>query len=200
MSPLSSAGGADVLGSWGSWGFDPSQMLSGLGGSSGSFMPSTAQGWLGMGSGIYGMYLAEQQRKLAKQAIPGSAPWTASGGTAMAGDALKHAISGDLSQDPGFQLAQNSAARASAQQPGGFASMSAANAALKFQNDRINTLSGPAGVGFNPGAGYGTALGGTQMANQLTSSSLASIGYGAGSSNQMPPWLQAYLIKNGLGG
>ena len=80
----------------------------------------------------------------------------------------------------------------------------AANAALKFQNDRIQALGPAAGVGFSPAAGYQTGLGGVQAGNSLAGSSLASIGYGltgqGNSAASMPPWLQAYLIQNGIGG
>lgn len=119
----------------------------------------------------------------------------------MAGDALKSVISGDFTKDAGFTAAQLAAARTSAQQPGGYAASAAAQAALKYQNDRIAALSAPAGVGFNPAAGYGTALQGESAANALTSSSLGSIGFGASGAGQtMPPWLQQYLIQNGMGG
>ncbi len=153
---------------------------------------------MSVGSGLYGMNQAGDLARLSGQAISGSAPWTTSGGTALAGEELKRAISGDLSNDPGFKLAQQAAARASSQQPGGMAASAAAMAALKYQNDRIAALSGPAGVGFNPGQGYSTALTGTGAASNLASSSLGSIGYG-GTSSQMPPWLQQFLIKQGMG-
>lgn len=153
---------------------------------------------MSVGSGLYGMNQAGDLARLSGQAISGSAPWTTSGGTALAGEELKRAISGDLSNDPGFKLAQQAAARASSQQPGGMAASAAAMAALKYQNDRIAALSGPAGVGFNPGQGYSTALTGTGTASNLASSSLGSIGYGV-TSSQMPPWLQQFLIKQGMG-
>jgi hypothetical protein len=157
-----------------------------------------------LGSGIYGMNQANAMKQLANQSIAGSSPWTASGGTALAGDALKQTISGNLDKDPGFKLAQANAARASSQNPGGMAATAAANAALKFQNDRIQTLGPAAGVGFSPAAGYQTGLGGVQAGNSLAGSSLASIGYGltgqGNSAASMPPWLQAYLIQNGIGG
>lgn len=194
--------GAGAGGTWagteagGSW---LSNLMSSLGGSGGSFLPSSLKDFASIGSGLYGMYKANQQSKLAQQAIGGSSPWTASGGAANAGSALTNVINGNFEQDPGYKQAMLAAARASSQQPGGFAGMSAANAALKYQNDRIAALSGPAGVGFNPAAGYQTALGGQQMANQLASQSLGSIGYGMGGGG-MPPWLQAYLVKNGMGG
>lgn len=154
---------------------------------------------MSIGSGIYGMNQANGLKNLSQQAIANSSPWTTSGGTAMAGNELKRVISGDLSQDPGFQLAQQAAARATAQQPGGMAASAASQAALRYQNERINALSGPAGVGFSPASGYQLGLGGTQAANSLASSSLGSIGFGA-TPNQMPPWLQTYLFQNGLGG
>jgi hypothetical protein len=165
---------------------------------------------LSVGSGIYGMNQAKAQKALGQSAIAGSSPWTtnvqSTGTTGQdnAAMALTSAINGDLDKDAGFKLAQLNAARASSQQPGGAAASAAANAAIKYQNDRIAALSGPAGVGFSPAAGYQTSLGGTQSANTLASSSLASIGYGlTGQSNAnvtMPPWLQSYLIQNGIGG
>lgn len=175
-----------------------------LGGKAGMTMGANGTGWLGplmsVGSGLYGLSLAEEQRKLAQQAIAGSSPWTTSGGAAGAGAALTNVINGDFTNDAGFTAAQMAAARTSAQQPGGFAAQAAAQAALKYQNDRIAALSGPAGVGFSPAAGYQTAVQGTASANYLASSSLGSIGFGlTGAGNSMPPWLQQYLIQNGMG-
>jgi len=178
-----------------------------LGGKEGMFSNVGAQGQgaasplMSLASGAYGMYLANKQRQTAQRAIAGSAPWTTSGGTAMAGEQLKGVIAGDFTNDAGFRAAQQSAARASSQQPGGFAASAAAQAALKYQNDRIQTLGAPAGVGFSPATGYQTALSGANSANQLASQSLGSIGYGATGANagtQMPPWLQQYLIQNGM--
>ena len=178
-------------------------MLGGTGGWTGALNGTT--GWGGplmsLGSGLYGLSLAEKQRRLAQESIAGSSPWTASGGAANAGSALTNVINGNFANDPGFNQAQLAAARASSQQPGGFAASAAANAALKYQNDRIAALSGPAGVGFSPAAGYQNAMQGNQWANSLASSSLGSIGFGAsGAGQSMPPWLQAYLIQNGMGG
>ena len=178
-------------------------MLGGSGGWSGALNGTT--GWGGplmsLGSGLYGLSLAEKQRKLAQEAIAGSSPWTASGGAANAGSALTNVINGNFANDPGFNQAQLAAARASSQQPGGFAASAAANAALKYQNDRIAALSGPAGVGFSPAAGYQNALGGMVDANKMTGQALGEIGFGAsGAGQSMPPWLQNYLIQNGMGG
>ena len=176
-----------------------------LGGKAGMTMGAGGTGWLGplmsAGSGMYGLSLADKQRKLAQEAIAGSSPWTTSGGAAGAGAALTNVINGDFTNDAGFKAAQMTAARTSSQQPGGYAASAAAQAALNYQNDRIQALSGPAGVGFNPAAGYQTALSGETSANSLASSSLGSIAFGAtGAGQQTPPWLQAYLIQNGLGG
>jgi len=188
-----------------------------LGGRSGAFtggasggMGAGGQGWLpalmSIGSGIYGMYEARKQRELAQQAISGSAPWnTAQGapagsGAQVAGNALTNVIKGDFTNDPGYKAALQAAARTSSQQPGGFAAMAAAQAALKYQNDRIQALGPAAGVGFSPGAGYQTALGGMTSANDLASRSLGSIGYGVTGTQPMPPWLQKYLIDNNMGG
>ena len=182
-----------------------------LGGRSGAFtgggsggMGAGGQGWLpalmSIGSGIYGMTQANEQRRLAQQAIAGSSPWTSSGGAAGAGTALTNVIQGDFTNDPGYKAALQAAARTSSQQPGGFAAMAAAQAALKYQNDRIQALGPAAGVGFSPGAGYQTALGGMTSANDLASRSLGSIGYGVTGTQPMPPWLQKYLIDNNMGG
>jgi len=180
-----------------------------FGGKQGMFPESgpQGQGWASpiasLLSGVYGNYLANKQRQQARSAISGSAPWTASGGTAMAGDQLKRVIGDDFTGDAGFQAAQQSAARASSQQPGGFAASAAAQAALKYQNERIQTLGAPAGVGFSPASGYQIAVGGTGAANDLASRSLATIGYGMAGGNagtSMPPWLQQYLIQNGMAG
>lgn len=152
-------------------------------------------GWLGgvssLLSGVFGQGQSNNMQALAQQAISGSAPWTTSGGTQMAGDLLKQVMSGDMSTDPGFLLAQLGAARTSAQQPGGYSAQAASNAALQFQNQRIQALSGPAGVGFNPAAGYQTAMGGSQAAAGQASASQGSMGFGLG---QLLPTLASIFL------
>jgi hypothetical protein len=151
--------------------------------------------------GVYGMRQANAQRDLARQAVGGSAPWTASGGNAVAGEQLKAIMAGDFTNDAGFKAAQRSAARASSQQPGGMAATAAAQAALKYQNDRIQALGAPAGVGFSPAAGYQTAVQGVSAANDLAGRSLNNINFGmSGGNTGMPPWLQTWLVQNGMGG
>ncbi len=159
-----------------------------------------------IGSGLYGMYQSNQQKQLAQQAIGGSAPWTASGGNAIAGQQLQKVIAGDFTGDAGFKAAQLAAARAGATQPGGFAGSAAANAALRYQNERIQALGGAAGVGFNPAQGYQTALGGQQQGINTAMAGMAEIGAGmtpqtSGTGmNTMPPWLQQWLIQNNMRG
>jgi len=206
-------GSAQARGNYGAYG--TGSALGGVGEGGGVGGPSaTASGggtdWgktlMGVGSGLYGMYKANQQQQLAQQAIRGSAPWQTGGGAAGAGQQLSNVISGDFSKDAGFKAAQLAAARASSQQPGGMAATAAAQAALKYQNDRIQALGGAAGVGFNPAQGYQTALQGNAQANELAGQSLGSIGYGLTGSGagtgaqQMPPWFQQYLINNKMGG
>ena len=172
------------------------------GGKSGG-MGAGGQGWLptlmSIGSGIYGMSQAEKQRQEAQRAIAGSSPWTSSGGAAGAGTELTRVIQGDFTNDPGFKAAQLAASRTSSQQPGGFAAQAAAQAALKYQNDRIQALSQPAGVGFSPASGYQIAQAGNASADTLASQSLGSIGYGVRGTQPIPPWLQQYFIANGMG-
>jgi hypothetical protein len=159
-----------------------------------------------IGSGLYGMYQSNQQKQLAQQAIGGSAPWTASGGNAIAGQQLQKVIAGDFTGDAGFKAAQLAAARAGATQPGGFAGSAAANAALRYQNERIQALGGAAGVGFNPAQGYQTALQGQQQGINTAMAGMAEIGAGmtpqtSGTGmNTMPPWLQQWLIQNNMRG
>ena len=154
-----------------------------------------------IGSGLYGMYKANQLTDQAQTNADKAAPWTSGvvtpgSGQQVAGDALKNVISGDFSNDAGFKLAQLSAARTSAQQPGGYSASAAANAAIKYQNDRILALSAPAGVGYNPNATAATQ--GTQAANTLAGQSLGSIGFGLSGAGAVSPQLQALLLKYGL--
>ena len=143
---------------------------------------------MSIGSGIYGMRQANAQRDLARQA---AAP------SAAAGAAMQNVIAGDFTNDPGFKAAMKGAARASSQQPGGMAASAAAQAALKYQNDRIQTLAGASGSGN----GYANALSGIASANNLASQSLGSVGFGVNGGNTgMPPWLQTWLVQNGMGG
>jgi len=181
-------------------GGNPSQAGAGGGGQERNWTDTAMK----IGSGLYGMYQSNQQKQLAQQAIAGSAPWASSGGMAGAGQQLSNVISGNFAGDAGFKAAQQAAARASAGQPGGFAAAAAAKAALQYQNDRIQTLGGAAGVGFNPAQGYQTALSG--MAQGVSTGQTGISGIAAGmtgptqgtGANTMPPWLQQYLIKNNM--
>jgi hypothetical protein len=133
------------------------------------------------------MYQSNAQRNLATQAAEPSR---------AAGVEMQRVMSGDFTNDAGFKAAQLAAARAGSQQPGGFAASAAAQAALKYQNDRISTLAGASGSN----RGYYDALTGMNSANNLAGSSLASMGFGAASGSANPPWLQQYLIQHGMNG
>lgn len=162
-------------------------------------------------SGGYGMYLANQQRNLAEDAMNAN-PWYANqgaGGAKGAGIALTEAIGADvgldLEQDPGYILAQRAAAATSSTQPGGYSAQAASNAAygtynqrVANQNNRIAVLSTPAGAGFNPMAAYNTAGNLMGGANQLAGQSLASIGYGINQAANLP-WMQKYFLNQGWG-
>jgi hypothetical protein len=139
---------------------------------------------MSLASGIYGMKQAGAQRDLASVA---SAP------SAAASAQLQKVVNGDFTGDAGYEAAMKAAARSGSQQPGGYAASAAAQAALKYQNDRIATLSGATNSGVS------TALTGNNSANSLASASLGSLGFGTSSGTQMPAWLQSYMIKNGLG-
>lgn len=157
---------------------------------------------LGVGTGLYGLSKAND---LANQAAAQKAldnPWLTNGGQANAGAKLTGVINGDLTNDPGYNLAQTAAARASAGLSGGMSTSAAANAAINYQNQRIAALSAPAGVNFNPAANTANELSGTNASNALANSSLGAIGAALTPSNagtQMPPWLQQYMIQSGIG-
>jgi len=160
---------------------------------------------MSLGTGLYGMYKSNQQQELARQAVGGSAPWTASGGSALAGAELQRVLKGDLANDPGFKLAQLSAARASSQQPGGFAASAAANAALKYQMERMQALGAPAGVGFSPASGYQLGLQGERDAAETARQAMGNINFGVAGGGgtreaSIPPYLQKWLIEQGMGG
>ena len=134
-------------------------------------------------SADYALQHAEELRALGAEGIKKSTPWDTSGGRATADAQLQKVIRGDFNGDAGYNLAQNSAARASSQQPGGMAAQSAALAALKYQNDRINALSSPAGVQFDPSTGYRNAIAANIAANDLGGQGLASKGFGNRTAN-----------------
>lgn len=166
---------------------------------------STLAKWLdpvmSVASGALMLGNANDISDTAGDAIAGSSPWATGTGITNAGAALTAAINGDFANDPGFALAQRAAAATSSTQPGGYSAQAAANAALMYQNNRIQALSGPAGVGFNPANGYNTALTGAGAANSLYGQGLANISYGVNQAlggTGMPPWLTQWLIQNGL--
>ncbi len=166
---------------------------------------------MSMASGLYGMTLADQQRKLAMLAAQKADPWGQSGGRALAGGQLQDLLQnpGNVTKLPGYQAGLEAVQRS--MQAQGYQGSGNMMAGLSkyggdFYNNAISQLSGLAGANQNPAAGQQLMLGGTQNANSLASSSLASMGYGmtqaTGGSTQMPPQLmaqlQAYFKQQGM--
>jgi hypothetical protein len=186
----SGSAAADAMGRMGAGasvaGGGPTEGGSGGGGSERNWTDTA----MSLASGIYGMRQANAQRALAMEA---AAPSRA------AGVELQRVISGDFTNDPGFKAAQLSAARAGSQQPGGFAAQAAAQAALKYQNDRIAVLSGASGSN----QGYANALAGTQQGINTSMAGVAELARGVTGNSAglgaVPPWLQSWLLKNGMG-
>ena len=78
--------------------------------------------------------------------------------------------------------------------------MAAGNAAMQWQNQRIQALSQPAGAGFNPVGGYQVAGNLQQSAARLESQGLASQQYGLDQvAGAVLPWLQGWMKNRGLG-
>ena len=168
---------------------NPLQSMGNMGGGGGS------SGWLSplmsTGSGLYGMYLAEQQRKQAKLADP----WGMNGGRGQAAGQLQGLMNdpSTITSMPGWSAAMQGVQRKMGTMPGSGAMMAElANTGGQFYNNTLATLGGLAGTGNT-----GLAMQGTQNANALTSASLGSIGYGLSPNNQINPALLAALQRLG---
>ena len=186
------------------WTADPATGLNILKGDGQQGEAGGMSSWLGknplnslmsIGSGLYGMKQAGDMKDMMGRAIAGSSQWASGEGGAVGRDALMKAIQGDPN-DPGLKFAERAAIRQGmigGVDPGA----AAAQASAQYRLQAIQALGGAAGVNFNPAQGYATALGGMGEANKLASASLGSIGFGI-APNQMPPWLQQYMIQNGM--
>ena len=114
----------------------------------------------------------------------------------------------NLMSDPGYQarmLGVDRTMAAQGQLGGGGGAVAAANASGDFYDQLLATLGSLAGApGASSAAAAQLGLTGSVAGNTLAGSGLASIGYGVtsatGGQTQMPPWLQAYLLQNGLKG
>lgn len=145
----------------------------------------TAEKLLQLGSGIYGMKLAGDQRKAAEQAMQRSDPWGTSGGRGIADAQLRELMTNPaaMENDPAFKARIRGAQRATAQygQDSGAMSVAGANAATDWYNSRLQQLGALAGAGTTPGNNSAAGLQGIAQANELAGSSLASLGYGVSS-------------------
>lgn len=179
--------------------------LAGAAGSVGAMPWGSLGNIASLGSSAYGMYLANQQRKMAQLASsgfqPGGAvsaaadPWgavnpnTGTAGRGVADTQLQTLLkTGDVTGLPGYAAGLQAVQRSMAAQ--GYTGSGNMMAALSkyggdFYNNAIQQLSQISGATQNPGinaqianTGANINLGATQSANDLASRSLASLGYG----------------------
>lgn len=192
-SPLDSPGGVAA------------QPGDGQGGDSGfGWNWGTAEKLLQLGSGIYGMKLAGDQRKAAMQAMERSDPWGTSGGRGIADAQLRELMTNPaaMENDPAFKARIRGAQRATAQygQDSGAMAVAGANAATDWYNSRLQQLGALAGAGTTPGNNSAAGLAGINQANELAGSSLASLGYGVSSQQaQQQQALMALLLAQAGG-
>lgn len=149
--------------------------------------------YLSLGSGLYGLYLSEQQRKLAQQAAQMQDPFGPQRGQYQAQLSALMADPSSITRIPGYQAGIQAVNRGMA--AGGYLGSGNQMTALQkfggdFYNQQLSLLSGLAGANISPSGGP-MLLQGTQQANALASSALGSIGYGA-----MSPQLMAMLAMN----
>lgn len=176
----------------------------GAGGTGGRSLSSLSS----VGSGLYGLYNANSMRNLATSAMNRADPWGTSGGRGVA-DAQLQSLLNDPTQaaanDPAYQLRIQAAQRATAGsgQGSGAMAVAAANASSDWYNTRLSQLGGISGATVNPGTAADLSLTGTNNANMLAGSSLASIGFGlntatgGGATSSMSPQVLAYLRSIG---
>jgi len=131
---------------------------------------------MSMGGGLYGMYQANQLKKMAGLADP----WGTGGGASMAGDQLKTLLSdpSGVTKLPGYEAGLQAVQRSMAAQ--GYQGSGNMMSALSkyggdFYNNAVSHLSGLARTG---GGQAGLPLQGTGAALDVAGRSLASLGYG----------------------
>ena len=155
---------------------------------------------LSVGSGVYGMYQAEQLKKLAQAAALQADPWGTSGGRAVAGGQLQNLLldPNSITSMPGYKAGLQAVERRMASQGyNGSGNMMAALAQYggQFYNDAVGRLGGLAGANQNPSTSADILLRGNVAANDASSKAQASIGYGLGGG--MNPSVLAALQKIG---
>lgn len=157
-----------------------------------------------IGSGVYGLYNANNMRNMASQTRNISAPWGGAVDSQLQN--LLTNPSTAAANDPAFQLRMQAAMRANAPAgtDSGAMAVAAANASTDWYNGRLQQLGGLYSQEPNPLQAQYIALQGTGMANTLAGQSLASIGFGlnnatgGGASSNMPASVQQWLRSQGI--
>jgi len=164
-------------------------------------------------SGITGIQQSGQIKKAGQQAALAANPWGTNGGQALAGSQLQQLMTNPgqvAATDRAYALRVQGAQRAAAQQgqDSGAMSVAGANASTDWYNQRMQSLSGLAGAGVNPGTGAQLGLTGQVESANMLSKGLGSMAYGtnsipgvSGATATMPPAVQQWFKQQGyLGG
>lgn len=174
----------------------------GFGGGGAGAMPWGSPGnLLTMGSGLYGLYNADQQRRLMQMYANQADPFASQRGYyGQQLQRLQSDPSGYLPTLPGYTAGLDAVQRSMA--ANGYLGSGNMMTALQqyggnaFQAEAAR-LAGLAGAGANPAAPGEIALRGSMASNDLTGKSLGSLGYGAfmasPQSGTMNPAMLAYL-------
>ncbi len=147
-----------------------------------------ASDWLSIGGGLYGLYQAEEQRKLAKKAAEMQDPFGPQ--RAQYAEQLKklNADPSSVTKLPGYQFGMDQGTKALTRQMAATGYTGSGNEAIALQdfgqkyagewyNAERDRLASLAGAQFGPSGGN-TLLAGNVNANDILARSLASIGYG----------------------
>ncbi len=150
-------------------------------------------------SGLTGLQRQAEMRRMAKQAMKTGDPWGTSGGRSAADAQLQQLLrdpSSVAAIDPAYKLRIQGAQRANAQygQDSGRMAIAGADASTDWYNARLAQLGGLAGAGVNPGGATQVGLQGLDSANDLLSSSLASIGFAMPGAGGLTPQQQMRLL------
>lgn len=160
------------------------QVLGGGGGGSGGL--SMMSSLVNAGTGLYGLYQSEQQKKLAKLAAMRSDPWGTSGGRDLAAGQLKGVLEGGSAayeNTPAYRARMQAVQRSMAANGylgSGNMAVAAANAGTAGYNEYLQQMSGLAGANANPATASTLEMTGTSGANNLAMNSLGLIGKGIG--------------------
>lgn len=175
--------------------FFGSTNAAGLGGLGGGGMGEWSN-LLNLGSGLYGMYLSNQQRQLAQQAAGMQDPFGPYRGQYATQLSQLMADPSKITTYPGYEAGLEGVNRGMA--ASGYLGSGNQMAALQkyagdFYNNAVAQLGGLAGATFAP-TGGSMLLQGNMNAANLASSSLGTLGYGAAM-----PQLYAMMLANRTG-